>query len=463
MNSNSVFARFRRMLREFRTARAGNVAITFAFATLPIISAVGFAVDYSHANSVKAAMQAALDSTAMMISKEATKDTSSQLQTNTLKYFSALFTRPEATNVTITPSYTTSGGSQVVVTGSASVPTAFMGIIGYNNITVAGSSTVKWGNSRLRVALVLDNTGSMGDNGKLTALKTATNNLLTQLNSAATNNGDVYVSIIPFAKDVNLGSTNYTASWIDWTTWNTINGSCKNYSGWSQPQTQSDCSAAHGTWTAANHSTWNGCVTDRGNSGSPSTGNYDENVTAPVTGTTATMFPAEQYNACPQAVMGLSYNWSSMTTVVNNMQANGATNQPIGLVWGWQTLVGGGPFTAPAMDPNYTYSQVIILLSDGLNTQDRWYGDGSSLGTTDDQKIDYRMYDGSGNGTCANIKAAGITIYTIQVNTAGDPTSLLLQHCASTPDKFFLLTSATEIVTTFNTIGTNLSKLYVAK
>ena len=128
MNSNSVFARFRRMLREFRTARAGNVAITFAFATLPIISAVGFAVDYSHANSVKAAMQAALDSTAMMISKEATKDTSTQLQTNALKYFNALFTRPEAQSVSLAATYTTTGGSQVVVTGSASVPTSFLGV-----------------------------------------------------------------------------------------------------------------------------------------------------------------------------------------------------------------------------------------------------------------------------------------------------------------------------------------------
>ena len=432
-------------------------------AILPLLGAVGAAVDYTQASATRTAFQTALDSTALMLSKTAAMQTPADLQTAATNDFNALFTRTNAKNVTVTANYSTTSGSQLVLNGSATVDTNFLSVLGIDTIHIAASTTSTWGNTRLRVALVLDNTGSMGDNGKLTALKTATNNLLTQLNSAATNNGDVYVSIIPFAKDVNLGSTNYTASWIDWTTWNTINGSCKNYSGWSQPQTQSDCSAAHGTWTAANPSTWNGCVTDRGNSGSPSTGNYDENVTAPVTGTTATMFPAEQYNACPQAVMGLSYNWSSMTTVVNNMQANGATNQPIGLVWGWQTLVGGGPFTAPAKDPSYTYSQVIILLSDGLNTQDRWYGDGSSLGTTDDQKIDYRMYDGSGNGTCANIKAAGITIYTIQVNTAGDPTSLLLQHCASTPDKFFLLTSATEIVTTFNTIGTNLSKLYVAK
>ena len=114
------------------------------------------------------------------------------------------------------------------------------------------------------------------------------------------------------------------------------------------------------------------------------------------------------------------------------------------------SLTGGGPFTAPAMDADYTYSQVIILLTDGLNTQDRWYSTQS--------KIDARQQI-----TCGNIKAAGITLYTIQVNTGGDPTSSLLKNCASTSDKFFLLTSADQIVKTFDTIGTNLSKLYVAK
>jgi hypothetical protein len=148
-----------------------------------------------------------------------------------------------------------------------------------------------------------------------------------------------------------------------------------------------------------------------------------------------------------------------MTTEVNNMQPGGSTDQPIGLVWGWQTLVGGGPFTAPSMNPNYQYKQVIILLSDGLNTQDRWYGNGYSTST----QVDSRMYDQNGNGTCTNIKAAGITIYTIQVNTDGSPTSTLLQHCASDPGKFFLLTSADEIVTTFGEIGTALSNLRLAK
>ena len=148
--------------------------------------------------------------------------------------------------------------------------------------------------------------------------------------------------------------------------------------------------------------------------------------------------------------MGLSYDWTSMNALVNNMSPAGNTNQAIGLELGWLSLVGGGPFTAPAMDSNYTYTQVIILLTDGLNTQDRWY---TSQGSIDNRQT----------LTCSNIKSAGITLYTIQVNTGNDPTSTLLQNCASSSDKFFLLTSASQIVTTFNQIGTNLSNLYVAK
>ena len=57
------------------------------------------------------------------------------------------------------------------------------------------------------------------------------------------------------------------------------------------------------------------------------------------------------------------------------------------------------------------------------------------------------------------------TIYTIQVNTStpADPTSTVLQNCATDPSKFFMLTSASQIVTTFNSIGTSLSQLRVAR
>jgi Flp pilus assembly protein TadG len=437
---------FTRTWAHFARARGGNVAITFAFALLPMLAFVGAAVDYSRANILKSELQTALDASALMVSKNASSMDSSTLQTTAEDSFKALFTRSDAKNIRLSATYSSTGGSRVVLTASANMDAVFAGILGYKTFTVSATSTTKWGNTRLRVALVLDNTGSMSSSGKMTALQTATKNLLTQLQSAASVNGDVYVSIIPFSKDVNVGSSNYAESWIDWTEWDTANRTC---SGWKWGST------CYGTWGSADRSTWNGCISDRGDSSAPSSQNYDQNATEPQTGVSASLYPADQDSSCPHQMMGLSYDWTSMSSLVDAMTPGGYTNQPIGLVWGWQSLVGGGPLTAPVKDSNYTYDDVIILLSDGLNTQDRWYSSQSS--------VDNRMYGSSGNGTCANIKAAGVTIYTIQVNTGGDPTSTLLQNCASSSDKFFLLTSADEIVTTFNQIGTNLTRLRVAQ
>jgi hypothetical protein len=50
----------------------------------------------------------------------------------------------------------------------------------------------------------------------------------------------------------------------------------------------------------------------------------------------------------------------------------------------------------------------------------------------------------------------------VDTSTPADPTSTILQYCASSPDKFYMLTSSSQIVTTFNAIGTALSKLRVA-
>jgi len=443
-------SKLRRALRDFRAARSGNVAITFAIATLPMVGFVGAAIDYSHANAVKAAIQTALDSTALMLSKEAGTDTTAQLQTNAAKYFLANFSAPgiDARNITVSATYTTTGGPQVTVTGKVNVPTSFVSILDVPYIALSESSTAAWGSTRLRVALVLDNTGSMADANKLTTLKSATKNLLNQLSSAASQNGDVYVSIVPFAKDVNFGSANYKQSWIDWTAWDAANTTC---SGW---QIGNFCL---GTQKPANHNTWNGCVMDRGDANGPDTGNYDANVAEAVTSNTATLYPAEQYSACPVGAMGLSYDWSTMSSLVDAMSPNGGTNQVVGLQAGWLSLTGGGPFTAPPLDPNYTYSQIVILLSDGLNTQDRWpsYGNGS---TQYNGAIDARQ-----KILCDNMKSAGVTIYTLQVNTDQEATSSVLQYCASTSDKFFLLTSADQIPTAFQKIYTNITKLRVAK
>ena len=436
------------MFSRFLRDRRGAVAPMFAIAIIPVIGLTGAAIDYSRANSVRTGMQAAIDATALAMAKLAPTLTQSELQQKTTEYFNAMFNHPEAKNLVLTPTYTTTGGAQLTIAISGAVDTTFMRVMGYNSINLGSTSTVKWGMNRLRVALALDNTGSMADAGKMTALKTATNSLLTQLKDAATTNGDVYVSIVPFNKNVNAGSSNYNQSWVDfidhpsYVGWDKQNGTCSN----NNFPTYDECINKNKTWTPNNHSTWNGCVTDRDKP-------YDVEGSAP-TSNSNTKFPAEQYADCPQPVMGLSYNWTGMTNLVNAMTPAGTTNQTIGLVWAWMSLTGGGPFTVPAMDANYQYQKIIILMSDGLNTQNRWDG----VGWMQSSAVDSRMAL-----ACTNAKNAGLTIYTIHVNTDGDPTSTILRDCATDTGKFYTVTSSSQLTNVFTTIGTNLSKLRIAK
>lgn len=464
MLGKDLFSRVQPAAGRFAEAREGNIAILFALALLPILSFVGAAIDYSRANNARSSMQAALDSTALMVAKDLTDGTitTSQIQTKANAYFNALYNNPEAKSqtLTVTATYTQNAGngSTVLVNGSGSIKTDFMRVAGFPTLGFGTSSTAAWGNVRMRVALALDNTGSMSSDGKIAALRTAASSLVDQLSALAKNNGDIYISVVPFAKDVNVGASNYNATWIDWTDWDANNGS------WTCSQgNRHNCQSW--AWTPANHNTWTGCVTDR-------TQPYDTQNTAPNSTTVATLFPAEEYyensqQYCRpgnspqlQQIIPLSYDWSSIKTAINAMQPTGGTNQPIGLAWAWQSLQQTAPLNAPAEDTaNYTYKKAIILLSDGLNTEDRWpaYGDGR---TQFSGQIDARQ-----RILCDNIKAQGITIYTVQVNTGtgsnADPTSAVLQYCASGSDKFYLVTSANQTLTVFTAIGTSLAKLRV--
>jgi hypothetical protein len=52
----------------------------------------------------------------------------------------------------------------------------------------------------MRVAMVLDNTGSMAQDGKMPAMQTAAKSLIDQLSALAKNDGDINISVVPFTK-----------------------------------------------------------------------------------------------------------------------------------------------------------------------------------------------------------------------------------------------------------------------
>ncbi|MFH1345587.1 MAG: TadE/TadG family type IV pilus assembly protein [Pseudomonadota bacterium] len=440
MPGSSIASQVRHAVSRFPGANQGNIAVLFGFALLPILGFMGAAIDYSRANSARSSMQSALDSTALMLAKDLSdgRITVGEINSKATIYFTALYTNKDANAVTITATYTASSGqgSTIQVNGSGNVTTEFMKVAGFPKLDFNTSSTSAWGNVRMRVAIALDVTGSMAQDGKMDALKPAAKSLIDQLSALAKNPGDVYASIIPFAKDVNVGASNYSANWINWSEWDDANQSCSG-KGWKK------------TCAPKNHNTWNGCVTDRDQ-------NYDTLNTAP-TGGPSTRFYAEQYDSCPAQLMPLTYDFAALKSKIDSLTSKGGTNQPIGIAWGWQSLTQTAPLNAPAEDPNYTYQKVLIVMSDGLNTQDRWpsYGNGQ---TQYNGQIDARQ-----RILCDNIKAAGIIIYTMHVNTDNDPTSAVLQYCASGADKFSTVTSANQIMAAFNNIGSSLSKLRVAR
>src|SRR5882724_11023005 len=72
MLGSAISDRVRAAARRFTRANDGNVAVIFTLAILPIFAFVGAAIDYTRANTARTAMQAALDSTALMLSKDLT-------------------------------------------------------------------------------------------------------------------------------------------------------------------------------------------------------------------------------------------------------------------------------------------------------------------------------------------------------------------------------------------------------
>ena len=137
--------------------------------------------------------------------------------------------------------------------------------------------------------------------------------------------------------------------------------------------------------------------------------------------------------------------------------STGTPRVPSGLMfWAWMSLQKGDPLNTPAKDSNYIYTDAIILLSDGMNTKDRWYGDGSNWSSSVDarQKMLCDQIKDPKNGKTS--------VYTIQVNTDGDPESAVLKYCADS-GSFFPTTTASGIGDAFTQIGASLLKLRIAK
>lgn len=161
---------------DFVTDRRGGVAPMFALVLIPLIAAIGAAVDYSMAAKVRSQLLAAADAasigsvakTSVALATAATMSGNGNIAagaTDATNIFNAqLGTQKGYTLGTVTATVKKTGRSVTsTVSFTASVPTHFMGLFGYASLPIKGSSSAA---NDLPVFidfyLLLDNTPSMG-------------------------------------------------------------------------------------------------------------------------------------------------------------------------------------------------------------------------------------------------------------------------------------------------------------
>jgi Flp pilus assembly protein TadG len=404
--ARGLVERFRRRARGLRGDCRGNVTLIFALSIIPLFGAVAVAVDYSRGNSARTAMQAVLDATTLMISKEAL-DLNKQVQAKATTYFNSQFTRSDVRGLKLSFELVTNGPGDFTVIGEATakMDTAMSGVLGFNKMDLRATSQVRWGFKGLELALALDNTGSMAAKNKMVELKSAVKLLFATLKKNSKAPGDTKIAIIPFSTVVNVGTEHAGAGWLSF----------------------------DGTITKAG---WQGCVADRDKPN-------DVKDTAP--GAASTNFPAADCGSLAKT-LPLTSDWTALESKVDSMTPSGMTNVTIGMAWGWHALTTGEPFTqAGAVRPDV--DKVMILLTDGLNTANRF--------TNNPAQIDARTA-----AVCDNIKKAKVKLYTVRVIEGNLD---LLQGCASASSMFYDVQVASQLKDVFASIAASLSGARLSK
>lgn len=196
------------------------------------------------------------------------------------------------------------------------------------------------------------------------------------------------------------------------------------------------------------------------------------------------------FNCAKSAIVPMTYDRSKVEAGINAMTAAGSTVIPEGLAWGWRVLSPGAPFTkveagptqaantiAPYRDPKW--NKVMVLMTDGENDvlsggnqvntlNGTWYSSygrgkaatGNRFGTTSASGWNAAL-DSNMLTLCANIKAQGITLYTVAFRVTSTTIQNNLKNCATSAAHYSFAADGVALGTIFNHIGENVTNTQI--
>jgi Flp pilus assembly protein TadG len=203
---------------------------------------------------------------------------------------------------------------------------------------------------------------------------------------------------------------------------------------------------------------------------------YDD--TSPLTAPVGRAYAGSGYTGCRSygAFEPLTDDKSLLKGAINDLQTDDSTAGQIGLAWGWYMLAPDWGYLWPqSTNRPHPYgerllSKVLVLMTDGdFNTAycnsvvSANYGIGSSS-----DRINCNATNGDpfvqAQQLCTNIKASGVTIYTVGFgsglsNGGGD----FLKACATSPSHAYLAATGSELKEAFRSIAKAISLLRLSR
>ncbi len=406
---------------------SGNVAIMVTLALPLLLLSIGGGADYARVLAARQKLQVAADSAALATYKHYALHPT--ISNNALKTYYATQLKASLQskfereiNLKSVTLSVDKNAHRLNVAVKGDYPTTFIRLAGINRMPLNVQAEVHSGVSRrTEVALVLDVTGSMNENGKLDELKKAAKDFLEYVHAKLPAEKQAFkVAIVPFAQYVNVGKDKRHAWWLKdaddvvltrpdtncytpclkyiikhrKVCWHKKIGDTGGedpkpiYKKVCKYKDIKECvkRGARVCKPVIRKRTvpWDGCVGSRPDPYNITDKNYNaqkvpavlrfsRKPTVPITDYYAS-FDWHKVNRCPNPITPLTTlkdHKTKLIGAVNHLKARGWTYIPGGLMWGWRVLSHQEPFAEGASDSdvkNKNVSKVIVLMTDGENT-----------------------------------------------------------------------------------------------
>jgi len=413
-----AYLKFSELVQCFKRNNSGNIAITFALASLPILGAVGAAIDYTRYHQIHSDMQNAADSAALAAVIDKEDLTEAQIRRLVRKYFIANGGEAKVERKTRVRGRETA--EDVVVDAWVRVDTLFMHLLNgkkANKITVkavARKTEIK--SKGAEIALVVDTTASMNYGSTWAETVNVVEKALQKIEDD-TEAGSLYTTLIPFTDRVNIGTSrtdwlSATDSLTDWL-------GCVELLESNQPgyPYHVELGTPNNTFLPTVPKYWTGVYLTRGN--------VD----------------------CPPAIEGPTKRLSDIRTAMDGLSPNSYSTGRFdeAIAWGWRAVAKewrgewGVSGSYPSDDPDV--QKVIAFFTDGKTNINHFEFDATKTdeyGWNRGSEIVFWHFE----NMCERIKAEGIEVYIFHVvgnSHSVDP----FKRCAG--DNYVKVDSSTDI------------------